>query len=114
MNKEFINYESALALKELGFDEPCFAYRTNTDKLSIQVKTTNSKLEKDAQYFKDNYKGGGFILDKVAAPTFSQAFRFFREKYGLQKSIFKSNYDYNSPQEAYSAAFEYIKENDLI
>lgn len=33
---------------------------------------------------------------------------------GKQKSIFKSNYDYNSPQEAYSAAFEYIKEKDLI
>ena len=24
MNKEFITYEQALALKELGFDEPCF------------------------------------------------------------------------------------------
>ena len=24
MNKEFIPYEQALALKELGFDEPCF------------------------------------------------------------------------------------------
>ncbi len=26
MNKEFIPYEQALALKELGFDEPCFAW----------------------------------------------------------------------------------------
>ena len=26
MNKEFIPYEQALALKELGFDEPCFGY----------------------------------------------------------------------------------------
>ena len=25
MEKEFIPYEIALALKELGFDEPCFA-----------------------------------------------------------------------------------------
>ena len=25
MDKEFIPYEQALALKELGFDEPCFA-----------------------------------------------------------------------------------------
>ena len=25
MQKEFIPYEQALALKELGFDEPCFA-----------------------------------------------------------------------------------------
>jgi hypothetical protein len=26
MEKEFIPYEQALALKELGFDEPCFAW----------------------------------------------------------------------------------------
>ena len=26
MNKEFIPYDQALALKELGFDEPCFGY----------------------------------------------------------------------------------------
>ena len=26
MEKEFIPYEQALALKELGFNEPCFAY----------------------------------------------------------------------------------------
>ena len=25
MNKEFIPYEQALELKELGFDEPCFS-----------------------------------------------------------------------------------------
>jgi hypothetical protein len=25
MNKEFVTYEQALALKELGFDEPCIA-----------------------------------------------------------------------------------------
>ena len=24
MEKEFVKYEQALALKELGFDEPCF------------------------------------------------------------------------------------------
>jgi hypothetical protein len=25
MEKDFVPYEEALALKELGFDEPCFA-----------------------------------------------------------------------------------------
>ena len=28
MEKEFIPYEQALALKELGFDEPCLVYIT--------------------------------------------------------------------------------------
>jgi hypothetical protein len=49
VDKEFVPYEEALALKELGFDEPCFLV----------------------------FKGC------VASPTFSQAFRWFREKYGL-------------------------------
>ncbi len=26
MKKEFVPYEPSLALKELGFDEPCFAF----------------------------------------------------------------------------------------
>lgn len=30
MQKEFIPYEQALALKELGFDKPCFGYYVET------------------------------------------------------------------------------------
>ena len=29
MNKEFVPYEESLALKELGFDEPCLAHWYN-------------------------------------------------------------------------------------
>jgi hypothetical protein len=29
MNKEFVPYEQALALKELGFNEPCFGNYNN-------------------------------------------------------------------------------------
>jgi hypothetical protein len=61
MEKEFVPYEIALALKELGFDEPCFGvYAT-----------------KDGYVRKSEYDENG------DAPTFSQAFRWFREKYGL-------------------------------
>jgi hypothetical protein len=80
MNKEFIQYEQALALKELGFDEPCFGY----------YYTLNGKdwkfAEKSEYYRLDNEIniGGKFSL---LAPTYSQAFRWFREKYGLYHSI---------------------------
>jgi hypothetical protein len=80
MNKEFIPYEQALALKELGFDEPCFGY----------YYTLNGKdwkfAEKSEYYRLDNEIniGGKFSL---LAPTYSQAFRWFREKYGLYHSI---------------------------
>ncbi len=74
MNKEFISYEQALALKELGFDEPCFGYYLNREfnffYNTIISERINSKT-KDI-----------FNSDVIVAPTYSQAFRWFRGKYG--------------------------------
>jgi hypothetical protein len=69
MEKEFVPYEQALALKELGFDEPCFGYY-----ISVQVRNPFLVIEKvfDTQ-------GGYFTF----APLYQQAFRWFRDKYGL-------------------------------
>ena len=72
MEKEFVPYEQALALKELGFDEPCFGYYFNKSKVLMVIS------EKDI-----NYLTGTSNTTFTLAPTFSQAFRFFREKYGL-------------------------------
>lgn len=71
MEKEFIPYELALRLKELGFDEPCFGFYDNGYLNIVNVRNGNM--------FKTN--NGCF------APTFSQAFRWFREKYGLGHMI---------------------------
>ena len=65
MEKEFIPYEQALALKELGFDEKCLAFYDKESKLII---TGISKSR---------------YAPKLYTPTFSQAFRWFREKYRL-------------------------------
>jgi len=73
MNKEFIPYEQALALKELGFDEPCFA-KYKSDKLLLNIKWNNIWCENINEF-------------EIYAPTYSQAFRWFREKYGLHMSI---------------------------
>ncbi len=48
MNKEFIPYEQALELKELGFDEPCFGCYDEKrvfglTVMSIKQYYTNSK-----------------------------------------------------------------------
>ena len=66
MEKEFIPYEQALALKELGFDEPCLGFYDE---------------------FKDNLVAYGHSEGYSRAPTFSQAFRWFREKYGIFSSV---------------------------
>jgi hypothetical protein len=70
MIKDFIPYEQALELKELGFDEPCFAiYAKSDEKIPFQY----DKIVTDKNEF-------GII-------TFSQSFRFFREKYSLYSCI---------------------------
>ena len=64
----FCPYKQSLALKELRFEEPCMR---GWDK--------NGKI----WYHPDS----DIVLDN---PTFSQAFRFFREKYGLHYIICKN------------------------
>jgi hypothetical protein len=75
MNKEFISYEQALALKELGFDEPCFGYYN----IDPQLKTPAFNMVKPFEH--------EWCLP---APTYSAAFRWFREKYGLQGYIYST------------------------
>lgn len=79
MIKEFVSYEMALELKELGFDEPCFTYYYNiTGKLRTNISID---INNDMNYMLN--KKLGITL----APTFSQAFRFFSENHGLDYSI---------------------------
>ena len=70
MEKEFVPYEQALALKELGFNEPCFTWYWD-----------DIGLYKGLEYGNHNKR----VV--VSAPTFSQAFKFFREKYKLYPEI---------------------------
>ena len=85
MNKEFIPYEQALALKELGFDEPCFA---------VYIDKTLT-IEDDWLYSTNQ---DTFIeSSNFSAPLYQQAFRWFREKHDLQASnIMFSNGKYDT------------------
>ena len=67
LEKEFVPYEQALELKELGFDEECLGNFADDEKYTL---------------FTNGNRPG-----KIDAPTFSQAFRWFREKYGLYSWI---------------------------
>ena len=78
MEKEFVSYQIALALKELGFNEPCFTYYYDI----------SGELRKNISV--DIHNGWTYFPNLkliTLAPTFSQAFRFFREKYQWQASI---------------------------
>ena len=93
MNKEFIPYEQALALKELGFDEECISFYNQDDenKLGIhaQFDTYNISASKNSTKIKSSR--GNNILNLVSAPLYQQAFRWFREKYGLDSNTINTN-----------------------
>lgn len=77
MEKEFVPYDIALAMKELGFDEPCVAvYYGDYDSRSFE---NGLALEyRESQYYAQKGWAKG-----VLAPLYQQAFRWFREKYNL-------------------------------
>ena len=79
MNKEFIPYELALEIKELGFNEECVAtYRHDGDFNIVEQNGLSWNIKTNPNVH-------------CAAPLYQQAFRFFREKYGFIYSIGKTN-----------------------
>ena len=82
MEKEFIPYEQALALKELGFDEPCFYQYVrdfdNDGELIHIVSETNKPILRDNTQV--SICSGG---DCFAAPLYQQAFRWFIDEHKL-------------------------------
>jgi hypothetical protein len=97
MKREFVPYELALRMKEIGFDEPCLAFwdayngdthlffeqrgnyhwllRLFNKKPKPILEITNHEIE--------HLEGDCTVL----APTFSQAFRWFREHYRIITEI---------------------------
>ena len=116
LEKEFIPYEESSELKELGFKESCLAayfvfgyYGQTKPELFIngigkQLEDRIEELEKHA-YF------------DLSVPTFSQAFRWFRENYNLHSNIsswrsddslsFYHEFEIYSLTSSYSAGDEY-------
>jgi len=93
MNKEFIPYEQALELKELGFDDECFGVYYNPTQELFIGKTINP-FTKEIRTF---------------APTYSQAFRWFREKYDLYTNVTR----YKDEAEGEDKFLYYIDNGDI-
>ena len=70
MESLFCPYEQALALKELGFNESCFGL------YPPPIKTVSL-----------HHYGLLSAKEQILAPLYQQAFRWFREKYGLYSVI---------------------------
>ncbi len=84
MEKEFLPYAQALALKGLGFDEPCMCFQYNKDSIVRFVNMSDSKFDNLLTYHRISTNPTLIWNDtEVIIPTFSQAFRWFREKYHI-------------------------------
>jgi len=118
----YITFEQAKWLKEKGFDESC--------RMLINGAYEPFHLNLiETQYFQNN---SVLLKDCYSAPEQWQVVEWLRINHGIwiwvenypnednfTPQIPKANLSkilgyYKSPQEAYSAAFDYIKDNNLI
>ena len=95
MEKEFVSYTLALKLKVLGFDEPCFGYYVDGELRGINLGIQElGGVEPYYQRFGFHTLSNHNIDNQkkivVTAPTFSQVFRWFREKYGLWQIVMQN------------------------
>lgn len=70
MKKEFVTYQQALRLKALEFDEPCMLFFSKELNMSIWLG-----LDERSVTINKEKEDEDFLI-----PTFSQAFRWFRDK----------------------------------
>ena len=102
---EFVKFEQALALRELGFDEPCFTSYDDEGDLRNPFDYSNSEYDHNRRYIGDtknfvhnseltieNFNTAKHLYTQfIAAPLYQQAFRWFREKHDKLGCIQKAN-----------------------
>ena len=114
-SSNFVSYEIAVALKELGFDEPCFTTYDNEGRLRNPFDFPRSEYSDNLPYIEDtkewiynsdlnnpaNFHAAHnptllkFFLDNpfTAAPLWQQAFDWFRSKCNALSIIFNDDGD---------------------
>jgi hypothetical protein len=105
MSKDFTPYQEALEIKELEFDEPCFGEYRQWDgsKPYLQLYQDLDGCSTDPADYE--------YTTECQAPTYSQAFRWFREKYNLFGQVnIHTYFIYNISNDG----FEMIKQYDKL
>ena len=100
MESLFCPYEQALELKELGFKEGCFAFYESLRKIGDSYCFNNYSIwggipqniseSDDYHLYITLNELYGYYDNILRAPTWQQAFDWFREKYNLHYIIYKN------------------------
>jgi hypothetical protein len=78
----FVPYQIALDMKSIGFNEPCFGCYFHNNKNLVEYNP-------DGIPFNHNNRNS-----RISSPTYSQCFKWFRQKYGLMHII--NPYDFTA------------------
>ena len=76
MEDLFCTYTQALALKQLGFDEPCFGKYTS-NRLLLSINWSNVWCENINE-------------SEIYAPLKQQVFKWFRDKYNIVHTVYSN------------------------
>jgi hypothetical protein len=80
MENEFVTYEQALALNELGFGEMCFGGYNKEDGVLLVGYDTDAYEHFNRDFY-------------IPAPLKQQVFRWFRDKYRLNSIVYNDDGD---------------------
>jgi hypothetical protein len=100
IEKDIVPYEESFELDKLGFDEPCFGWfytKPRCKMFSVDEKGRHYPIKNTPK--KLYTLGEHFVLNDdniVIAPTFSQSFRFFRNKHNINAQIAFCEYSVSS------------------
>ena len=107
MKKQFVTYDIALKLKELGFDEPCLLVYDSKEKVLFHCLSNNVKND-----ILIDCNIGLNPKEDIKAPLYQQAFRWFREKYKISGEISSDFYLEGKDNEWEYNIYQLGKEDD--
>lgn len=79
----FVPYSESLELKELGFDGQCFGFYTDSKHYRRFVANSGNNSDVKSMFQEEAKKA-------PTALTYSQAFKFFRDKYNLLGNVYSN------------------------
>ena len=99
MKEQFVTYEIALKLKELGFNEKCFGYFGIQNEVEIEISYNS-----DLNLIRRNF---------ISAPLWQQVIDWFKEKYNIWIIVDTSLIKFYKDDQLLPPKFQFVIE-DLI